>query len=392
MRRVALVVALIVLVSPAMQAARVCGCSICGSAQSRTTLRNEQKQANIVVFGKLANARFNQGPNAKPGAGTTDLHILKVLKDHPALGKQQVVEINSFIPIPDKSNPPLWVLFLRVENGKATPYFGRPAESPALLTYLNGIDQLGGEPPALPRLKFFYEYLDHPDNDIATDAFLEFAKAPDKDLAEVATMLNPAKFRKLLLDPKTATEKIGMFAFLLSSSRDPKDADLLRGMIEKPTIRTRAALDGLLCGLIQLQPDAGWKTVYGILGKGKTFDDRYAAFRVVRFYYNCRPKEYHDQILHSLDVMLAGNMADLAIDALRGWAVWDRTPSILGLYGKPGYTAPIIKRSILRYAVTCPLAQAKNFVEAVRQKEPALIQEIEQDLQEEKKLNATSPS
>jgi hypothetical protein len=350
-------------------------------------LRNQLKQASVVAFGKLVD---NDGPNAA-GFGTTDMQILKVLKDHPALDKQQKVQIKSYIPI-DKKNPPLWVFFLRVEKGKPTPYFGRPADSPALLSYLDGIEQLGGDPPALPRLKFFYAYLDHPDNDIATDAYLEFAKTQDKELAEVAPKLNPGKFRKLLLDPKTASEKIGMFAFLLAAARDPKDAELLRGMIEKPTVRTKAALDGLLCGLIQLQPDAGWKTVYGILSKGKTFDERYAAFRVVRFYYNSRPKEYRDQILYSMDVMLAGNMADLAIDALRGWAVWDRTPSILGLYGKTGYTAPIIKRSILRYAVSCPLPQAKNFVEAVRQKEPALIQEIEQDLQEEKKFNATNPS
>jgi len=366
-------------------------CSLCGSLLTKQTLRTEMNQAAVVVYGKLANPMLNQNPATAVGTGSTELHVQKVLKGHPALGNQAVLKIKSYIPVLDPKDPPLFVVFADIEDGKLNPNRGRPAQSPALLTYLEKVKLLG-QVPVTQRLLFFFEYLDHADDDIATDAFLEFAKTGDKDLADVAPQLGAEKFRKLLLDPKTVPEKIGLFAFMLAAGKNAKDADLLRGMVEHPTVKTQAALDGLLCGYIQLQPKQGWKTVYAILGdKKKTFNDRYAAFRVVRFYYNWKPQEYQAQIRDGLTIMLGGDMADLAIDALRRWGAWELTPTVLGLYGKQGFTAPIMERAIVRYALCCPLPQAKTFVAQVRLANPGLVQEIEQDLKFEMKSLQSTP-
>jgi hypothetical protein len=257
-----------------------------------------------------------------------------------------------------------------------------------VLTYLDGILNLGDAGPA-QRLSFFYQYLDHPDDMISTDAFLEFAKTNDRDVGEIAPKLNPEKFRKLLLDPKTPAERLGLFAFLLGAGKNQKDADLLRGMIEKPTTRTQGALDGLLSGFIQLQPEAGWKIVYSILGdKKKKFNDRYAAFRVLSFYYSWDAKAYHTPVMHGIGLMLAdGNLADFAIEKLRRWEEWSMTPTVLSLFKKDSHAAPIVQRAIVRYAVCCPLPGAKAFVNNLSKTDPELLKEVLESLAFEKGLN-----
>lgn len=385
MRR-AVVVALAVLsISSLVSPASLQACSLCGPLVNKQTLRQEMTRANLVVFGKLANAKLNSGPGSVPGTGSTDLHVQKVLKSHPALGGKSIVQIASYIPILDAQAPPSFVVFIDTSEGKLDVYHGRPAGSTALLDYLDGMQKLTSATTA-QRLGYFYTFLDHSDSDIATDAFLEFAKTEDKEIAEIAPKLDPAKFRKLLLDPKTGSEKLGLFAFMLAASKDPKDADLLRGMIEKPTVKTQAALDGLLCGLIQLQPESGWKSVYTILSTKKSFNDRYAAFRTLRFYYNWNPKEYGPPVMEGLKLMLAGDMADIAIDCLRRWEIWEQTPAILALFSKEKPSAPLLRTAVVRYALSCPLPQAKAFVQQVSKTDPKLVEDVLDDLTFEKKL------
>ncbi len=362
-----------------------CPCSLCGSLMKKQTLRSEMNQAQVVVVGQLSNPMLNPGT----GTGTTQLQIQNVLKNHPALGSKKMLVINTYVPVLDPKKPPTFVVFADLVDGNLNPNRGQ-AVSPALLTYLDEIGKLGDASPA-QRLGFYYQYLDNADPDIATDAFLEFAKTPDKDLADVTPKLNPEKFRKLLLDPKTTPEKIGLFSLALATAKNPKDADLLRGMIDNPTPKTQSGLGGLLCGLIQLEPEAGWKTVHAILGnKKKNFNERYSAYCAVRFYYNWKPKEFQAPIKAALNVMLHSDMADLAIDSLRRWEDWDMTADILNLYGKQAQ-APLMQRAIVYYAVCCPLPQAKTFLADLRKTKDGadLVQSIEDEVAREKKVQSS---
>ena len=70
----------------------------------------------------------------------------------------------------------------------------------------------------------------------------------------------------------------------------------------------------------------------------------------------------------------------MAADDLRRWGWWDLTPEVLKHFDSPTHAAPIVRRGIVRYALQCPTEEAKRFVAAVRQKDPKLVEKVEESL------------
>jgi hypothetical protein len=77
-------------------------------------------------------------------------------------------------------------------------------------------------------------------------------------------------------------------------------------------------------------------------------------------------------------------MADMAVEDLRRWQWWDLTKHVLVQYGKPTHAAPLVKNAILRYALTCPDADAVAFVKAVEAASPAAVREVRESLEFER--------
>jgi hypothetical protein len=357
-------------------------CTWCGSMATRPTFRAEMEPADLVLYGTLANPRFDNGPGARPGAGLTDFHIARVLRSHPALGGQKTLVLQQYLPVIDPKDPPKFVLFCKVTDGKLNPSGGRAVRSEAVLKYLEGtLAQQGKE--RVQALLYFFSFLDHPDETIAADAFLEFARASDQEVAQIAPRLPADKVRQLFLNPKTPAERLSLFAFLLGTGGDEKDAALLRDLALRPTERTAAALDGLLCGYIQRRPAEGWDLTIKILADNRrSFSDRFAAARTLKFYHAYKPAESRAPVLRGLEAMiLDGEVADLAIEDLRQWKLWDLTGRVLAQYGRPTHDTPIARRTIVRYALCCPLPEARRFVEGVRRRDPETVRDLEEGLE-----------
>ena len=83
-------------------------------------------------------------------------------------------------------------------------------------------------------------------------------------------------------------------------------------------------------------------------------------------------------------------MADLAVEDLRRWGLWELTPKVLAQYGKPTHSSPIVRRSIVRYALCCPNPEARRFVETTRQQQRELVEDVEDSLQFERRQQALS--
>ena len=77
-------------------------CSLCGSLQNQQTFRQEVEQAPLVLYGSIANPRFVK--DGAPGAGITDLHVLRELKPHAQFDKRKIVELR----INDSLDPALF--------------------------------------------------------------------------------------------------------------------------------------------------------------------------------------------------------------------------------------------------------------------------------------------
>jgi hypothetical protein len=72
------------------------------------------------------------------------------------------------------------------------------------------------------------------------------------------------------------------------------------------------------------------------------------------------------------------DIADLAIEDLRKWGAWEFSDRVLGLFGRKDFDAPIIKRSILRFALSCPpgTKTSEAFVAARKKEDAQYVEEV----------------
>jgi hypothetical protein len=374
MRRIVCALAVIILAGQPAAACTFCG----GALASRQTLREHFHRAKYVAHGRLANPRFD--PDG--GTGSTDLHVGKVLKPDAAAGNRPVVVLPRYLPVIGDTPPDYLVFCDTATGGRLDPLHGLPATA-AVVEYLLGAAKLD-EKDAATRLGYFFRHLDSPDPAIAADAFLEFGKAPDAEIIKARAVLDPAKVRKLLADPDTPAERLGVFAMMLGLCGGRADADWLAATARTDPLpeRVRENLGGYLAGLTLLDPAAGWAATEAVLTDPKRpFDQRLTAIGTVRFFQATREAESKPHVLRCYRGLLAqGDLADMAAEDLRRWGWWDLTAEVLRHFDAPTHAAPVVRRGIVRYALQCPAEEAKRFIAAVRQKEPELVRKVEETL------------
>ena len=100
----------------------------------------------------------------------------------------------------------------------------------------------------------------------------------------------------------------------------------------------------------------------------------------------------HKDVVSAVALLLdQSDIADLAIEDLRKWGCWGMTDQVLGLYGKKSHDVPIIRRSILRFALSAhginadgsankdqPNPKAQAFVAELRKKDPEMVESAEE--------------
>jgi len=359
-------------------------CSLCQLAvKDQRTLREDMMQARLILFGHIANPRFI---NDQLGTGVTDFHIEKVLKHNDALNVK-VLALERYIPVLDEKSPPRFVMFCDIVGGKLDPYRGRSVQTAAFLDYVKGVEEIKNR-DRTEQLLFYFRHLDAADDAIAEDAFLEFARSSDREVGDITRHLEPARLRRLLGDPKTSTDRLSLFAFLLGGCGGDADAQLLRKLIDQPG-RDDRNLDGLLSGYIHLRPADGWDLTYTILAdRERPFLEQYAAMRTLRLYQGWRPDDVRPHVLRCCKVVVEdGEIADLAIEDLRRWQIWELTPTVLAQYTSPAHKAPITRRAIVRYALSCPLPDARRFVAQLEQQpdQRDLLRDLREGLDVERK-------
>jgi hypothetical protein len=89
--------------------------------------------------------------------------------------------------------------------------------------------------------------------------------------------------------------------------------------------------------------------------------------------------------------MEQADLADLPIEDLRKWKVWDVSLLVLGYAEKESHNQyPIVNRAILKYAIAAAAADPKNtaaaeFVNKARQKDAKKVEFLEELIKDEQK-------
>lgn len=368
----------------AIGAATSQACSLCDPrAFASPTFRQEAAlpMARVILHGTIANPRATGGTT-----GQTDFLIKTVLRENPVVKGKTSLVLPRYLPVNDKEKPPHYLLFCDVEGTRIDPYRGVQIRGQETVDYVKKTLQLK-EKEAAANLLFFFKYLDDPDPEVARDAFFEFAKANDADIAQIAGKLDATRLRNWLKDAKTRPERLGVYALLLGACGKEEDISLLRSLMDSKEERYANVLDGLLAGYMQKKPREGWNYIQSVLAdENKPLLQRLAVLRTIRFYQGAHPRESKPFVLQAMRTLLAqGEMADLAIEDLRQWKIWDLTDEIVKLYGKKGYESILMKRAILRYALCAtPTPASKALLNHCRKAEPDEVKDVEEGLRLER--------
>jgi hypothetical protein len=356
------------------------------------TLTGEVGQAKMVLYGTLA----NPDQKANNGDGATDLVVETVIKnelagkkDDPLASDNKTVRLARYLPTQTEDGKYRYLVYCDVFKGKIDPYRVLPVlKDGKMAEYLLGAlkhkDESIGK-----RLRFFFDYLDSPDLEISNDAYKEFGNADYKDYQDMAKALPADRIVKWLKNEKTPAFRYGLYASMLGHCGTEKEAAVLREMLDDPTKRLGSGVDGMLAGYVMLKPKEGWTYTLDILKDAKKeFMLRYAALRAVRFLWDSRPDLVSKKELkEGMGVLLEQNdIADLAVDDLRKRCCWDMTGRVLALRDSKAYEVPIVRRSILRFALGCKdnekdaskKAAAVAYVEEQRKKDAQMVADAEE--------------
>lgn len=379
---------------PLASPTRTQACPFC--ANLGKTLSENIAESAFVAYGILSDAKhFPDAPVGQPDGNTT-MRIEVILKDHPVREGKTKVELARFIAGADKEPIP-YLVFAEVVEKRIDPYRGMPVDTKELVDYLDGAVKLE-KAPAPQRLAFFFRHLDSKNPDIASDSYKEFAAAPYKEVVAAAKSYDPNKILGWIKDKNSPSYRMGLYGCLLgvSGSASPRRAEFardLRAVIESPQDRPLAGVDGLLGGYCELEPKTGQDLVLDLITNPKNdFNLRYAALRTVRFLLSEGLPIKRDHLFARLSESIAiTDMTDLVIDEFRRHQEWSHTEKILVLFGKPDYDLQVVRRAVVRYALKCPDSLAREFIVALRKKDPQLVTDVEEILRFEDRQSQTAP-
>ena len=246
------------------------------------------------------------------------------------------------------------------------------------------------EVPATKRLAYFVKFLEFPDQLISNDAYAEFANAPYKDIAAVASRLPREKIRAWIVRPETPQPRLGLYGMLLGLCGNDKDAQILGEVISQKTQNFRIGIDGLISGYLLLTGTTGLDHIdqWKFKDREIPFSETYAAMMGLRFMWQyAGGKIPNERLMQSMRILLERpELADLVIADLARWNDWSVQEKLMELYGKGDYNIPSIKRAIIRYMLAStqvkPSGQdfadrGKRYLEQLRKRDPKTVKEAE---------------
>ena len=357
--------------------AAIFACSYCEAGFGRkTTLREEALVADCVLDGTAGNARM-----VGRDEGATDFRVASAVKINDGLSIPACLTLPRYIRIDEKAEN-RFLLFCKFRNGSFDAYRGQAVGGPETAVYLR--KALAKSPKdRAAQLAFFADNLDSADEVIAADAFLELAKAGDAEMRLLGNALAAERLRKLIASPKTPPERLSLFCYLLGRAGQSADFAFLKNGLERHPEQYRPAMAGVLGGMIELSPAEGWAYLRArATRKENSHAEQLAVLNALRFFKAARPDDLNGQILPIMKALFdRGDFADLIVEDWRQWKVGVYSAEIAAQYGNSTHAAPLIKRAIIRYALTIDDSSCRQLIAAVRRSDAELVDDIRKALE-----------
>jgi len=355
------------------------------------TLSEQLAQSDVVAL-----AQWVKG--TKPDetqAGTTTYRIVDVLKD-PGRKRieDQLTEGDSISLVRYRVGQPGDLFALMGTAGILATEWDRPIQvTEASYQYL--AQAPSPDAPVSKRLAYYLQFLEHPEQLVANDAYGEFAGAPYEDIAAITDLLPREKIRGWIADPETSATRLGLYGLMIGLCGTREDIDVLEQKITQQTEDFRLGIDGVMSGYILLTGASGLDLIdeHKLKSRDASFSETYAAIQAIRFLWqHTENRISKDRLRASMRILLERpDLADLAITDLARWKDWSLRDRLMVLYDTDDYNDPFIKRAVVRYMLVCAkdvpegdvaetpnhVADAQKNLKLLRERDPKTVRRAE---------------
>lgn len=359
-------------------------CPFCSAPSLTLTEQLDASQATILVQwagGKEANRE-------EGFAGTTDYEVLRVVTDQT--NKLKVGDTVTLDRYRASKKGDMFVLLGTVIEERIE--WSSPLEvTETSFNYM--VQAPSKETKTVDRLAYFMDFLEYPDQMIATDAYSEFANAPYKDIVPLADQMPREKLREWLADENVTPTRTGLYGLMLGLCGKDDDRVFLKNKVTEETEDFRLGIDGVMGGYLVLAGDQGLDVIDETKLKNREipFSETFAAMQALRFMWTYGDGRIAPERLRkSMEILLdRPNMADLVIVDLARWDDWGVMDRLMSMYGQEEYDVPSIKRAIVRFMLIAEkeefegeeppayIARAKENLVTLRDKDPKTVQAAE---------------
>ncbi|GAB4136565.1 MAG: hypothetical protein Tsb009_03700 [Planctomycetaceae bacterium] len=244
------------------------------------------------------------------------------------------------------------------------------------------------EVPGSKRLRFFLKFFEYPDNLIANDAYIEFAKASYEDVKSTSDVMDRKKIRKWLTDPETPQSRIGLYGLMLGMCGTKEDIPFLENRITQFKEEFRLGVDGVIAGYLMLVGEKGMD----LIDRTKFLDTKapqsetYSALLAIRIIWTYgNGKISKDRLRKSMRLLIdRPELAELAIPDLARWRDWTVQDRLMKLYGQKDYDTRSVKTAIIKYLIASTqdlpkdktaklpphVVKGRQMIETIKQKDP----------------------
>lgn len=217
-------------------------------------------------------------------------------------------------------------------------------------------------PPAgAGRYGFFLEFVQHDDDLVATDAYLELRNAPFAVLQELRSRMQPDKLREWIQNLELPASRRRLFLNMLAACGDERDLPLLAKFLRSNDRKQKAGLDALIACYVQLGGPERLDLIDDLFLRSLCADyaETFSAIQALRFHATQSSVVPRERLLKSVRAVLERpELADLVIPDLIQLQDWDSLERLMELFREADAKSSWVRTPVVTFLRSCPLSRA----------------------------------
>ena len=227
-----------------------------------------------------------------------------------------------------------------------------------------------------PRLAFFEEYLEDPEEVLARDAYEEFARASYDVVKSIKDQMDHPQLVGWIQDNNVPVSRRRLYLTMLGVCGTKADLPWLEKLLRSEDRSVRSGLDALIACYLTLAGPEGMPLVEELFLKDTDaeYADTYAAIMALRFHGSEGERVPRERLVAALRIVLERpQLADLVIPDLARWEDWSVMPRLVQLFKDADESTSWVRVPVVNYLRACPQPEAKQYLVELEKIDPEAV-------------------